>query len=60
MNLLGRKGEEELGGVEGVGKTIIKIYYLRQKSIFNKKSKKKKNRTICLVGDWTMCIMKVA
>ena len=33
----GRNGGEELRGVEG-GKTIISIYYMRKKSIFNKKN----------------------
>ena len=31
----GKEGEEKLGGVEG-GEIIIKIYYIRTKSIFSK------------------------
>jgi hypothetical protein len=33
VGLLGREGGEELGGVEG-GKNIIRMYYVRGKSIF--------------------------
>lgn len=33
MDLVGRGGGEELGGGEG-GKTIIRMYYVRGKSIF--------------------------
>jgi hypothetical protein len=36
---------EELGGTEG-GKTVIRIYYLRKESIFNKKEKIFKNITL--------------
>ena len=35
VDLDGRGGGEELGGVEG-GEIIIKIYYIRTKSIFSK------------------------
>jgi hypothetical protein len=38
----GREDEEGLGGVKGGG-TIIKIYYVRKNSIFNKMEKRKIN-----------------
>ena len=34
------RGVEELGGGDG-GETIIRIYYVRKKSIFNKRKKEK-------------------
>ena len=41
VDLDGRRGGEELGGVEG-GETIIRIYYVRKKSIFNKRKIEKR------------------
>lgn len=39
MDLDGRGGGEELG--EEGRETIVRIYYMREKSIFNKRAKKK-------------------
>jgi hypothetical protein len=44
-----RGGGEELGGVEGGGResrTVVRIYYVRRKSNFNKKCFKKPNKNI--------------
>jgi hypothetical protein len=35
----GRRGGEELGGEEG-GKTVIRIYYVREKKLFSKIGRK--------------------
>lgn len=38
VDLDGRAGGKKLGGVEG-GSTIIRIYYVRKMTIFNKRKK---------------------
>lgn len=40
MNLAGRGGRKKLGGVEE-GKIAIRVYYMRKKSVTNKKDKRR-------------------
>lgn len=42
VDLDGRGGGEELG--EEGRETIVRIYYMREKSIFNKRAKKKNSK----------------
>ena len=53
MDLDGRGDGEELEGVEG-GETVIKIYYGRKKTTFNKrkKEKKRKHMTYLFQSQW--------
>lgn len=47
MDLDGRGQREELGGVEG-GETLIRIYYVRKKSLLSTKGKQE-NYVLCQV-----------
>lgn len=53
MDLDGRGGEEELGGKEG-GETIIRIYCIRKKSIFNKRKPFKYKITTTTITEVTV------
>lgn len=49
----GREVREEIGGVEE-GKIIIRIYYVKKKSVFNKREKRWEDILMVITGDCEM------